>query len=193
MEENPFEKTFLDLSAKTYLEEHASAYRAALAVVSSAVSPELAGTVYYKAASASADSLPYTLDDCKKLSSLLLSQDSAFGSDALDRMIAGEYNGVNERQATTALRSVSASLRKAIGISQSAKNYLYTLAEEGFDRLLAASDLGEENLDAAQQAKDLVLRLVAALRDRYDLIVTYAAEYLSAADARLILGLPYEK
>ena len=188
-----YEYALIDLSAGQLRAEHTDSYRSALQAIAGAVSPELAGGVYYTAAKRERAELPYTLEDCKKLSSLILSETSAFDLDLLDGLSEAQSLSMNEKEATTALVSLAASLRQAIGVSQGAKDYLYSLAASRIGQLQADEGASEEVETSIGQLQDFLRSLIAQLRDRYDLALTYAAEYLSTADARILIGLTYER
>ena len=183
-----------DLSEKVFRSEHAATYRETLSKVAQAVSPEVAGAVYYAAAKRENDSLPYTLEDCRKLASLLLSQNAAFNADLLESSSKGDALPLSEKEATTAVLSLAASLRKAVGVTQGAKDYLYERANAKIGELVTESEeTSAETKDALLRLRTLVGSLVTQLRDNYDLALTFAAEYLSAAGARILLGQPYER
>jgi len=188
-----YEYALIDISAGVLRAEHDNSYLAALQAISGAVSPDLAGAIYYTAAKRERADLPYTLDDCKKLASLILSQTAAFDFDLLNGLSETPTLSMSEKEATTALVSLAASLRQAVGISQSAKDYLYSLAENRIAELNGSDDATDESQATLTQLRNLLSSLAAGLRDRYDLALTYAAEYLSAADARLLLGQAYER
>ena len=190
--EDDFSAALSDLVG-TFQSEHSAQYYAFLRVIGRTVSPEYAGVVFYTARNDGSTTLPYTLEDCRKIATLLFSQDAAFGSDMLEDYLEEGYTTANERQVTTFLLSFSAALQKAVGLSASAKEYLYSLMENGLENVLP-EDLATE-LDPAivTQGTGILLKLAACLRDSYDVSLGYAAAYLSAADARLLLGLPYEK
>ena len=182
----------LALRDRTFTSEQSSIYQSALQAIAEAIGPEAAGSLFYTAATKVKSDLPYTLSDCKKIASLLLGQDAAFGSDLLDELKNGEYSVTRERQLNTVLLSLSASLRKAIGISESAKNYLYELATAGA-RDYSFNELSKEDRAVLEAAKALSEAVLITLRDGYDAILSFTASYLSYAGARLFLGAPYEK
>ena len=188
-----YEYALIDLSAGVFRAEHTASYRAALQTIAGAVSPELAGSVYYTAVKRERTELPYTLDDCKKLSSLILSETSAFDLDLLGDLSEAKTLSMNEKEATTALLSFAASLRQAIGISQGAKDYLYSLAEAKIAELQSSEITDEATQASLSELRSFLRSLASHLRDRYDLVLTYAAEYLSSAEARLLIGLSYER
>lgn len=188
-----YEYAVIDVSAGVLRAEHTASYRAALQAIAGAVSPDIAGAVYYAAVKRERTELPYTLDDCKKLSSLILSQTSAFDLNLLDDLSEKKTLSMNEKEATTAIVSLAASLRQAIGITQGAKDYLYSLATARIAELQADEDASEETKESLSTLRAFLTAISAHLRDRYDLALTYAAEYLSAADARLLLGQSYER
>ena len=182
-----------DLKDKNFSLEHASSYRAALNAAASSVSPEIAGKLFYAAASTVKTDLPYTSSDCEKLASLILGQDTAFGTDLLNKLMNGETELVNEKQVNTMMITLVASLRKATGLSASAKTFLYEFAQSKMDELLPEEGLSEETRAALQKSKHTILALAAVLRDGYDEILSFFADYLATSDARLFVGLPYEK
>ena len=182
-----------DLAKKTYSQENADAYLAALQCAANAVSPEIAGSLFFHAASQVKEDLPYTLLDCQKLSALVLGQNDAFGGDVLDELLDGNYSRVNEKQINTLLLTLSSSLRQAVGISQGAKEYLFTLAQESLQSFSADRFSNEQTKEVVNQSKDILLLLAALLRDGFDSILGYAADFLAVADAKLFLGLGYEK
>ncbi len=182
-----------DLKDKSFTLEHAKSYRAGLTAAASSVSPEIAGKLFYAAASSVKTDLPYTSSDCEKLASLLLGQDTAFGTDLVTKLMNGETELVNEKQVNTMMITLVASLRKATGLSASAKSFLYEFAQSKIDELLPEEGLSAETRAALQKSKTTILALAAVLRDGYDEILSFFADYLAAADARLFVGLPYEK
>ena len=179
----------LSLKDKTYTQENADSYRTALQAAANAVSPEIAGEIYYAVASEANPELAYTLSDCRKLAPLLLGQDPSFGWEALQQ----DNNDMTAVQINTILRTLSASLRMAVGIGDGAKEYLYSLAAQSVDTLFADENAMAFSSADISKSKELILSVVAAIRDGYDAILTYTADYLAFADARLIIGLPYEK
>lgn len=189
-----YEYALIDVAAGVMRAEHTSSYRAALTTVASAVSPELAGAIYYAAAKKENADLPYTLEDCRKLASLILSQSAAFNVDLLEDVTQTGTLRMSEKEASTAILSLAASLRKAVGITQGAKNYLYDLANAKIDELSVDEETAtEEEREAMLRVRTLLRSLAAGLRDHYDLVLTYAAEYFSAGDARILLGQTYEQ
>lgn len=183
----------LALQSGAYGEDNSSACFVALQTIANAVSPEVAGDVFFTAAMKGKDSLPYTRSDCNKIASLILGQDTPFGADLLEEIRQGDYSSTNEKELNTLLLSLASSLRKAVGISAGAKEYLSSLAETAIQSLLSGEELSDQTAATLAKGKALMLSLLGVLRDGYDVILTYAANFLSYSDARLILGLPYEK
>ena len=183
----------LDVKAGDFSLDRAASYRTALQAVASSVSPEIAGAIYFAAASKTGKELSYTSADCQKIASLILGQDAAFGSELLEKLLDGDLDNVNEKQVNTFMITLVASLRKAVGISTGAKDFLYTLAEQAINALWADTSLTDETQQALQKGKTLLLSLAALVRNGYDLILSCTADFLAQADSRLLLGLPYEK
>ena len=188
-----YEYALTDATAGVMRAEHAASYRAALTAIAGAVSPEVAGAVYYAATKKENADLPYTLEDCRKLASLILSQNAAFDLNILENAAQSGTFSMSEKEANTAILSLAASLRKAVGITQGAKDYLCDFANAKIDELSEGEDLSEETQTALLRLRTLLRSLVAGLRDRYDLALIYAAEYLSAGDARILLGQQYDR
>ena len=186
---------FVDLGKASFSKEHFVSYRVALQIAANAVSPEVAGTIFFTAASAANDDLPYTLSDCQKIASLILSDEITLGTESLDSLLDGEYTAAKEKKINTALITIASSLKKAVGISDGAKQYLYSLAMETIDDLFAdsESELSEQTRLLIEKGRRLLFTLAGILKNGYDVILTATADFLSYADARLFFGLPYEK
>lgn len=184
----------LDLKANTYTTDHANLYHTLLSDIATAVgSPEIAGRVFYTAASNFKTDLPYTASDCEKLAPLILGQDLSLGGEVFEAITEGETAGLNEKEVNTMMLTLVSALRKAVGISSSAKSYLLSLATEAVNSFSGEDELGETLADAFEQNKQYIVTIVAAFIDGYDEILSFAADILDIADARLIIGLPYEK
>ncbi len=183
----------LDLKNKDYAVDHAASYQDALQVVSSSVSPEIAGRVFYAAAKDVKTDLPYSVVDCEKLAALLLGGDDLF--DVELNLLNGKTENLNEKQLNTAMITLVSALRKATGISAGAKDFLLILAENAIDGFFEAesSKLSNETLEQMQQSKEFLLSVAEVFSDNYDNVLTFAADYFAQADARLFLGLPYEQ
>ena len=183
----------LDLKNNEYSTSHIGVYRTTLQIIANAVSPEMAGRVFYAAASKTAESLPYSMSDCEKISSLFFGDNDLFNVE-LD-LLQGQTFSINERQLNTVMITVVSALRKAVGISAEARTYLRTLAEQAIDGFFASesANLSAETRAAIQQNKEFLLSLTEVFLDNYDDILSFTADYFAQADARLFLGLPYEK
>ena len=186
-------ESLLALKNNAFSEEEYNLYRASLQVVADSVSPDVAGSVFYTVASRLFEDLPYTKEDCKKLASLLLGQDAAFGTSLLDTLLAGELSSIGERQITTALYGLSASLRAAVGISTGAKESLRAFLNSMIGSYSAEEATDPDMQEVIERSKTLLTSLSDILVVHYDEVLTYVAEYLSAGGARAFLGLPYEK
>ena len=181
------------LKDNSYREEDFSVYRSVLQTVANTISPEVAGSVFYTAASRLSIDLPYSREDCKKIASLFLGQDAAFGSGTFDRILSGEYTTTDEKQLNTALYSLASSLRAAIGISASARERLRSLFATLIEQNFADEELQTELQETLLEGKSLFLSLSNLLISHLDVVLTYAADYLAASDAKILLGFPYEK
>ncbi|HCU56223.1 MAG TPA: hypothetical protein DIC18_02675 [Clostridiales bacterium] len=186
-------EALLALKNNDFSEEGYSLYRPALQVVADSVSPDVAGSVFYTVANRLFEELPYTKEDCKKLASLLLGQDAAFGTSLLDSLLAGELSSIGERQITTALYGLSASLRAAVGISNGAKETLRSFLNSIIENYSAEEETDPDMQEVVERSKNLLTSLSDLLVLHYDELLTYGAEYLSVGGARALLGLPYEK
>ena len=182
-----------DLTANSFSKQNAAAYRTALQCAASTVSPEIAGSLFFHAAEQTQEDLPYTLSDCQKLSSLILGQDDTFGSDVLDDLLDGNYTQVSEKQINTLLLTLSSSLRQAVGISAGAKEYLFTLAQTSVRDFSTDNFSSDKTKEVIDQSKGILLLLASLVRDSYDSILSFTADFLAAADAKLFLGMGYEK
>ena len=184
----------LDIKANSYTSNHADLYRDLLSAIATAVgSPEIAGRVFYTAASRYSEDLPFSLSDCEKLAPLILGQDLSLGGEVLDAILEGETESLNEKEINTMMLTLVSALRKAVGISPSAKEYLLSLVTNALDSLSAESGFGEELTQAIERNKQFYLTLTSAILEGYDEILSFAADYLDQADTRLFIGLPYEK
>ena len=113
-----------DLKNNEYSTDHIEAYRRALQTVANAVSPEIAGRVFYTAASKTAESLAYSRSDCEKIASLFFGDNDLFDIE-LD-LVQRQTSNLNEKQLNTAMITIVSALRKAVGISDGAKGFLRT-------------------------------------------------------------------
>ena len=189
--------TLIDIANNSFSLNHAKNYQIALQAISSATSPEIAGKVFYAAALKTGETLPYSLSDVERIAALLLGQeDSGFGSDLVEKLMDGEAPTISEKQINTMMITLVASLRKAIGLSDDAKEYLYTLITNTFSSDLfkdTLEDLDQGSLDAIDQSKNFIESFIKAFFDGYDVILSFTADFLAQADAELFLGLPYTK
>ena len=183
----------LDLKNKDYTTEHMTSYQNALQAVSSSVSPEIAGSVFYAAAKGVKEDLSYSLTDCEKLAALLLGGDDLF--DVEISLLNGKTETINEKQLNTVMITLVSALRKATGISTEAKSFLLTLTEKAIDYFFEAesNELSNRTLEQLQQSKAFLLSVTEVILNHYDEILTFAADYFAQADAKLFLGLPYEQ
>ena len=184
----------LDLKDNHYTSEHASLYHDTLSAIATAVgTPEIAGRVFYTAASSYSEDLPFTISDCEKLAPLILGQDLSLGGEVLDALMEGETDDLNEKEINTMMLTLVSALRKAVGISPAAKEYLFSLVTDAMDALSTSGELSEELTHAMELNKQYFISLASAILAGYDDILSFAANLFDIADARLILGLPYEK
>lgn len=183
----------LDLKNNEYSTEHIEVYRRALQLIANAVSPEMAGRVFYAAASKTQESLAYSRSDCEKIASLFFGDNDLFDIE-LD-LVQRQTSNLNEKQLNTAMITIVSALRKAVGISEGARGFLRGLSARMIDEVFDTENetLDAETRDAMQQSKDFLLALAGVFLDNYDRILSFTADYLAQADARLFLGLPYEK
>ena len=183
----------LDLKNNEYSTEHIEVYRRALQLIANAVSPEMAGRVFYAAASKTQESLAYSRSDCEKIASLFFGDNDLFDIE-LD-LVQRQTSNLNEKQLNTAMITIVSALRKAVGISEGARAFLRGLSARMIDEVFDTENetLDAETRDAMQQSKEFLLALTGVFLDNYDQILSFTADYLAQADARLFLGLPYEK
>ena len=183
----------VDVKQGNYLLDHIESYRDALQLIAKAVSPEMAGKVFYVAAKKTGDDLPYSESDCEKLSALIFGQDLSFGSDFIDAVIGGETYTLNEKQVNTLMVTLVAGLRKAVGLSASAKQYLYTLASDALNAFSDEEVFTDELKDTLEENSTYFLSLLSVFLNGYDVWLSFAADYLDSADARFFMGFPYER
>ena len=189
-----FADVYLDIKANDYTLEHAALYRDALAAVAASVgSPEVAGRIYYAAAKKRDADLPYTSADCEKLAALLLGQNLAVGNDILEALLDGDTENLNQKEVNTLMLTLVSALKKAVGISAQAKDYLLSLATSAMDELAGEKELTAELAALLEENKAYLRSLVSAFLAGYDEILSFAADFLDKADASLFMGLPYEK
>ena len=185
-------QVLIDLKAESFVLDHIKSYRDVLQTVASSVSPEVAGRIFYAAASKNKTDLPYSLSDCEKLAALVLGQDAAFGTDLLNKLMNGDLDVINEKQVNTFMITIASALRTAAGVSTGARAYFYTLVERLFDEM-PQEGISQETVTVIQNGKGTLLALAAVFRDGYDVILNAVADYLSSADAKLFLGFPYAR
>jgi len=179
---------------KLYTTDLFPAIRDALQVVADAVSPEVAGEVFYAAATDYSSKVPYTLSDCRKLAAFYFSQNTTFGSNVLNDVLNGEVYPASRKELNTVLVTLSASLHSMAGISEEARNYLSELAKSGISSLVTTQEkLSDESQAIIDKSKALLYSVFDVLRDHYDLSLTYFSNFLSFSDARLFLGSEYDK
>ena len=82
----------LALHQKNYVAEDTASYRSALQAVANAVSPEIAGAVFYACAKQVNDAPPYTLSDCRKIASLLFGGEGAFSLNFSEGFLSEELS-----------------------------------------------------------------------------------------------------
>ena len=183
----------LDVKNADYTIDRFAGYRGALQIVAVSVSPEIAGRVFYAAASKTAESLSYTMSDCEKIASLFLGDNDLF--DLGQNFIDEKTVKLNERQINTAIITVVSALRKAVGISAEAKTFLRSFAKAQINKMVAerSATLTTETQEALKKSKEFLEDLTDVFINNYDEILSFTADYLAQTDARLVLGLPYEK
>ena len=80
----------LSVKENAYSTDRFTAIRDALRIIAKAISPEVAGEVYYAAAKAYKSDLPYSLSDCRKVASFYFSQEESFNWALLEELRASE-------------------------------------------------------------------------------------------------------
>lgn len=187
--------TFLSLHEKEYSASNILNYCEALQAVATAVSPEVAGAVYFSAAKSLDPAPTYTLDDCRKLAGILFGQEGAFSLDLSGSFLSGEISATTEKQLNTAILSIASGLRAAVGISDAAKNTLRTILDKALNNFFSDSALTEDSQISEQfaQSRKEIEKIFSTFLTHFDTIVGFAADYLSLGGSRLFLGLSYEK